>query len=251
MESQFDHWGISDHQRISGIDGKNDDLFDHMRGGVPPNMNEGELGCVLTHLNAVRFFVESTDLDEVLIMEDDLDMSTAEYWNFAWKDVRSRLPVNWDTCQFTIINPVGIRPRLHHRFINDWSAACYLISRHHASKILSIHGTERAWQIDQGVRPRAVSEDLILDSGKSYALPLFSYRLDLGSSVHEEHIDLYHRGSSNAINDFWKKHGSSQDVDSIMDLDEYVGRLPPEAYMQAQSPQEADSGQGPVDSSKT
>ena len=233
MTQQFEYWGIEDHFRFRGIDGQ-DDATDLLKGRVPDNMNPGEIGCVLSHLSAIKFFVEHTEYDEIIIMEDDVDMSTASHWDFTWKDVRRRLPINFDCFQMTIINPNGITLKLHHRFINDFSAACYLITRHHANKILKLHSRGDQWKIDQNIKPRAVSEDLILDSGKSYSSPLFNYRLDLGSAIHEEHIDVFHKDSRNALADFWQQQGQDQKIDDIMQLDEYVGRIPPAAYLNAQ-----------------
>ena len=107
----------------------------------------------------------------------------------------------------------------------------YLITRHHAEKILKLHNRGATWKIDQNIKPRAVSEDLILDSGKGYSTPLFNYRLDLGSAIHEEHIDIFHKDSRNALAEFWRQQGQDQKVDDIMELDEYCGRIPPQVYL--------------------
>jgi len=80
---------------------------------------------------------------------------------------------------------------------------------------------------------RAVSEDLVLDSGKGYATPLFNYRLDLGSAIHEEHIDIFHKNSRHALAEFWEHQGPDMKIEQIMELDEYAGRIPPAAYEQA------------------
>ena len=232
MEEHLQYWGIENHTRISGLDGKEDDPSSYLKGRVPDNMNSGEIGCVLTHLRALKHFVEETDYDEVIIMEDDVDLSPAQHWTFTWRDVRKKLPINFDTCQFTIINPNGIHLKLHHRFINDFSAACYIITRHHATKVLKCHQRGNLWKIDQNIRPRAVSEDLILDSGKGYALPILNYRLDMGSAIHEEHIDIFHKDSKQGLEEFWKLNGQDILLDQIMELDEYVGRIPPSVYQQ-------------------
>ena len=81
------------------------------------------------------------------------------------------------------------------------------------------------------ISPRAVSEDLILDSGKSYSTPLLNYRTDMGSSIHEEHIDIFHKGSNNALKEFWEYQAVDHTIDEIMELDEYVGRVPPSVYL--------------------
>ena len=91
MVEHLDYWGIKNHTRISGIDGKDDDPSSYLKGTVPDNMNSGEIGCVLTHLSALKYFVEETDHDEIIIMEDDVDLSPARHWTFTWKDVRKKL----------------------------------------------------------------------------------------------------------------------------------------------------------------
>ena len=239
MEDHLSYWGIKDHHRISGIDGE--EFEEYLKGTVPDQMNTGECACVMSHLSALKYFVEETDLDEVIIMEDDADLSTASSWTFNWKEVRKRLPINFDCLQLTIINPNGITLKLHHRFINDFSAACYLITRHHATKLLKLHGRGSQWKIDQNIRPRAVSEDLILDSGKSYATPLFNYRLDMGSAIHEEHIEIFHKNSNHALTDFWREQGADVKVTEVMQLDEYCGRIPPMVYIN-QGKEEAKNG---------
>ena len=239
MEDHLSYWGIKDHHRISGIDGE--EYEEYLKGTVPDQMNTGELACVMSHLSALKYFVEETDLDEVVIMEDDVDLSTASSWTFNWKEVRKRLPINFDCLQLTIINPNGITLKLHHRFINDFSAACYLITRHHATKLLKLHQRKTQWKLDQNIRPRAVSEDLILDSGKSYATPLFNYRLDMGSAIHEEHIEIFHKNSNHALTDFWRENGADVKIEEVMQLDEYCGRIPPVVYIN-QGKEEAKHG---------
>jgi len=232
MEEQLSYWGIVDHHRISGVDGV--EYEEYLKGTVPDNMNAGECACVMSHLNAIKYFVEETDLNEAMIMEDDIDLSPARHWTFTWKGIRKKMPVNFDTCQFTIINPNGIHMKIHHRFINDFSAACYIITRHHAEKILKLHSRGNFWKIDQNIKPRAVSEDLILDSGKGYAVPIFNYRLDMGSAIHEEHIDIFHKNSKEGLEEYWKLNGQDIIIEQLMELDEYVGRIPPAAYQQQQ-----------------
>lgn len=226
MESQFKDWGISDQLRIPAVDGMNADLEKHLSGGFPPHLIPSEAACVISHLEAIKFFLYETDLDEVLIMEDDLDFSLAKLWNFTWKEMRERLPVNWDTCQFTIINPMAIMIKLHQRFINDFSAACYLISRHHAAKLMRMHEEGKRWKLNLNILPRASSENVILDSGKSYAIPLFNYRMDLGSFIREEHLEKFHRVSSEGLNRAWQEQGPSFDIGNLMTLEAYSGRLP-------------------------
>ena len=56
MEEQFDYWQIKNHHRISGIDGA--EYESYLKGTVPPNMNDGEIACVMSHLSALKYYEE-------------------------------------------------------------------------------------------------------------------------------------------------------------------------------------------------
>ena len=229
METQFKYWEIEDHVRISGVDGRDGDVTDLLKGRIPDAMSMNEIGCCLSHLKAIRYFIEETDLQEVLILEDDISFETARYWQFTWSEMYSNLPYDYDTVQLTTINPAVVYVNLHPRFINDFSAAAYLITRHHAEKIYKFHIKGNKYKLDNGVIPRAVSEDTILHSGKGYCFPLFVYRLDLGSSIHPEHIDIFHRDSYNGILNFWTKESYELEggLERLMKWHPYEFGLPP------------------------
>ena len=65
MEEHLAYWQIENHHRITGIDGS-DDATDRLKGRVPDNMNPGEIGCVLTHLEAIKYFVNETPLTQLV-----------------------------------------------------------------------------------------------------------------------------------------------------------------------------------------
>lgn len=225
MEKQFDHWEIENHTRISGFDGRVDDVCGQLVGRAPDNMTTNEIGCCISHLKAIKHFYEETDDDYCLIFEDDVELEPAKKWNFCWKDFVAKLPHDWDCVQLSIICTGNIFVQLHHYFVNDFSAAAYLITRHHATKIMKNHIRKNKFKIDNGVKPRAVSEDLILGSGMTYSMPLFLYRLDLGSAIHPEHIDIFHRGSYEAIKEFWDTQGQVLKLDDLMNYDPYLNRI--------------------------
>ena len=225
METQFKYWEIENHTRISGFDGRVDDVCEHLSGIAPDNMSTSEIGCCMSHLKAIKKFYQETDDDYCLILEDDVSFDTVKYWNFSWKDFLSKLPYDWDCLQLTTICTGDIHVTLHHYFINDFSAAAYLITRHHAEKIIKNHVRGEKFKLDNGVNPRAVSEDTIFGSGKTYSIPLFLYRLDLGSAIHPEHIDIFHKGSHDALTNFWQHQGHEMSIEDFMRYDPYLGRI--------------------------
>ena len=79
--------------------------------------------------------------------------------------------------------------------------------------------------LDNGVKPRAVADDLIYNSGNTYAVPIFLYKVQLGSSIHPEHVDAIHKASYNALTNWWTQSGIDVDIDKLMNYDPYLGRV--------------------------
>ena len=225
MEQQFEYWQITNHTRISGFDGREDDVAYHLKGKVPDNITSGELGCCLSHIKAIKHFYEETNDDYCMIVEDDVSFDIARYWNFTWKEFFGLAPYDWDCLQLTTICTGDIHVKLHLKFINDFSAAVYLISRHHAAKIVRNHVRGSKFKLDNGVKPRAVSEDVILETGKTYTIPLFLYNLNFGSTIHQEHIGVFHKGPHDALLNWWQQSGASIDIRDHMNYDPYLGRI--------------------------
>jgi GR25 family glycosyltransferase involved in LPS biosynthesis len=227
MEDQFKYWEIENYTRISAYDGRDDDLSDILKGRYPDNMTSGEVGCVTSHLKAMKHWLETSDAPCVLMMEDDCDISTVKHWPFTWKDFYSKVPYDYDVVQLAIINPGAIHARLHKRFVNDFSTACYMITRHHAEKLIRLHCREDKYKLDQGSKPRAVADDLIYNSGNTYAIPLFLYKIALGSDIHDIHIDVFHRSSHDGLWQFWQNNAVDMKWNEFFDYDPFIGRLPP------------------------
>jgi len=228
MENQFKYWEINNYTRVSAYDGRGDnDLSEILKGRYPDLMSSGEVGCVTSHLKAIKMFLE-TDEPCALIMEDDCDISVAKHWQFSWKDFYSKVPYDYDVIQLAIINPASITVQLHRRYVNDFSTACYMITRHHAEKLIKLHCRGDKYKLDQGVKPRAVADDLIYNSGNTFAIPLFLYKIELGSDIHDIHIDVFHRTSYDGLWQFWKVDSTNiSDWDKIFTYDPYFNRIPP------------------------
>jgi GR25 family glycosyltransferase involved in LPS biosynthesis len=225
MENQFKHWGVENYTRISAYDGRDDDLSDIIKGRYPEDMTSGEIGCTTSHLKAIKHWLDTSDSPYAIIMEDDCDISTVFHWGFTWKDFYAKIPYDWDVVQLAIICTGALHVRIHKRFVNDFSTACYMITRHHAEKLIKYHVRGEKYKIDNGVKPRAVADDLIYNSGNTYSVPIFLYKLALGSSIHPEHVDMIHKASYDGLMGFWKETGCYWKVDELMQFDPYLGRI--------------------------
>ena len=221
MNSLFDFYEIPN-TRISAIDARgNNDVSDLLVGRFPELITQGELGCTMSHLKAIKYFYEQTDLDSIIICEDDIVFDTVPYWPFTWNGFMSQVPYDWDVLQCAITSTKNLRVNLHPRLINDFCAAFYVITRHHASKILRHHVRKDKFKLDQNLKPRATSEEIIYNSGKTYSIPLFTYRYDFESGIHQEHVEIFHKNNVNGITNFWKNESSEMQTEQLLNYDYY------------------------------
>ena len=225
VEDQFKYWEIENYTRVSAYDGRNDDLSDVISGRYPDNMTSGEIGCVTSHLKAIKHWYETTDSPYAIIMEDDVDLQLVKNWDFSWKDFYSLIPYDWDVVQLAIICTGPLHIKLHKRFVNNFSTAAYMINRHHAEKLLKFHIRGDKYKLDNGCRPRAVADDLVYNSGNTYSIPLLLYKIQLGSSIHPEHVDIFHKSSHDGLLEFWQQKGAELKIKELMDYDPYLGRI--------------------------
>ena len=230
MEEQFKYWGITDYTRISAYDGRDDDLSETISGRYPDQMSGGEIGCTTSHLKAMKHFIDNSDAPYAIMMEDDCDLDLVKFWNFTWDDFIAYLPYDFDVVQLAIICTGDIHVRLHKRFVNDFSTACYVITRHHAEKLIRMHCRggytgQQKYKLDNGCKPRPVADDLIYNSGNTFAIPLLLYKTELGSSIHPVHVDAFHTKNYEAQYNFWLTNGSNVDIKEYMDYDPYLGRI--------------------------
>lgn len=225
MENQFKYWEITNYERISAYDGREDDLSDIITGRYPTDMSSGEIGCTTSHLKALKHYLETSDSPYAIIMEDDCDLDIVRFWNFNWNDLIAHFPYDYDVVQIAVICTGDIHVRLHKRFVNDFSTACYVINRHHAEKLVRLHCRGDKYKLDQGMKPRAVADDLIYNSGNTFAIPLLMYKVEMGSSIHPEHVEIFHKGNHQALWNYWAQNGASIDIADYMNYDPYLGRI--------------------------
>ena len=228
MEAQLKYWQIENYTRISAYDGRGDrDLGHILKGTYPDGMSAGEVGCTTSHLKAMKEFLK-TDAPCAIMMEDDCDIGTVNHWPFTWKDFFCKIPYDYDVIQLAVINPAAIHLQMHKRFVNDFSTACYMITRRHAQKLIDLHVRGDRYKLDNGVKPRAVADDLIYNSGNTFAMPLFIYRIELGSSIHKDHVEVFHKSSYDGLWDFWRRQSVDiEDWNALFEYDPFFGRLPP------------------------
>ena len=228
MKDQLDYWQVTNYERISAFDGREDDLSEIISGRYPDAVSSGEVGCVTSHLKSIKHWYETTDTEYGIFMEDDCDFCSVKHWPFSWREFMARMPYDWDCLQIAIINPRRLIANIHPRYVDDFSTACFVVNRRYAEKLMHFHCRGDKFKLDNGVRPRAVADDLIYNAGRTYAIPLFLYKLELGSSIHPEHIDAIHKGNRESQFNWWLQEGVKYEIKDLMNYDPYLGRISPQ-----------------------
>ena len=228
MQSMCNYWELNP-TRVSAFDGRHGDLNHILEGSHDIGITSGEVGCVTSHLKAIKQWYETTDTPYAIFAEDDVSFDTARFWKFNWDEFMEKVPYDWDVIQLAIINPGVVYASMHARWVNDFSTACFMVTRHHAKKLIEHHCVGDKFRLDQGVKPRPVADDLIYNCGRTYAIPLFHYKIELGSSIHPDHIEVFHKGSHKGILDHWREQlAQMEDQSQLFNYDPYLGRIPPE-----------------------
>jgi GR25 family glycosyltransferase involved in LPS biosynthesis len=219
METQLGRYSIRG-TRISGYDGSAEDLTRHLTD--PDNrcgLRDAEIGATLSHLKAIEHFLDSSDDEYAIIAEDDLDLGICRFWDFDWDYAFQHLPFDWDIVQLAIIcRPEQMKPQIHLRHPQDWSAACYLISRHHAQKLVRLHCRNGRYKIDYRIAPKPFADVLVYCSGRAYSIPLFLPKLCFRSAIDQEHVEGLHTQSRTALYAWWSKHAGKIDQATLFKL---------------------------------
>jgi GR25 family glycosyltransferase involved in LPS biosynthesis len=224
MESQFKYWEIENYTRISAYDGRNDDLGDIIKGKYPDNVTTAEIGCLTSHLKAIKYWYDNSDSPYAIFMEDDC-LIISNYWNFTWQEFLSRVPYSWDGLQLSLIVTGDIHVTIHKHQMNEFSTACYAITRRYAKKLIDLHCRDGKYKLDQDIRPRAVADDVLYNAGVVFSVPLFLYNLKLGSTIHEDHVETFHRNSYEGLYNFWSQKGSELSVEQITNYNPYFNSV--------------------------
>ena len=61
----------------------------------------------------------------------------------------------------------------------------------------------------------------------TFAIPLLLYRIELGSDIHDIHVDVFHKSSHAGLWQFWRNQAADQDWDALFEFNAYYGTLPP------------------------
>ena len=222
--SQFKKYGVKDYEVIEAVDGRNSDLSDIIEGDYP-KLKSSEIGCITSHIKALKHWLDTSDSDYAIIMEDDFSFDTVDYWPFDWDYMKSKIPGGADIVQLIMIKNEPISFNLHKKekysksnnMIYEWSTACYLIKRSYAKKLVSLHYSDGKYILPSHGHTNQAADVVLYSLGNSYAMPLFTHMLDPKNSINSDHSDFHTKSKTN-IEYWWKNKSNRYKAEDLVNL---------------------------------
>jgi GR25 family glycosyltransferase involved in LPS biosynthesis len=202
-------------QRISAYDGKMDpkSVFDKFVINKKKTESNTEYACLLSHLESIRTFNESAH-DVALIFEDDCTLEFKKHWKKSVKEIMDNAPPDWEIIMLSYIY------NLEHKYLffdwktsdkeydintnNYYSSIAYLINKKGSNKLMQIYNNNK--YVLNTNSPSIAADIYIYQTLNTYVYkyPMFIYKTDNDSLIHEDHLSI-HIKSKNKIIENYKK----------------------------------------------
>lgn len=223
-KKEFSKYNITNYTVIEAIDGRNSDLSEIIDGKYP-NLKPSEIGCITSHIKTLKHWLDTSDSEYAIIMEDDFSFDTVQYWNWDWDYVIKNLPKNLDIVQLIMIKNDPVDFSLHKKekysikniMSYSWSTACYLIKRDYAKNIVKLHYKNGKYKLDSFGFKNQAADVILYNLGNAYSMPLFTHVLDIKNSINSNH-GRFHMNSKNNIDLWWKNNSSKYDKEDFFDI---------------------------------
>lgn len=201
----FSKYGVSNYNFVEGIDGSKEDLYTLINNLDDLTVSKNEISCGMSHLKAIGQWLETSDSEYAIIMEDDVSFKTVDFWNFSWNDFYTSVNKKYDILQLAITNNYTINTRLHLREALDWCAAIYLIKRPFAEKLVKKYLVDSKYTFSTS-RLESVPEGVVYTGSTCYSIPLFTYTTQFESSLNQDHVETIHARSKKQTMDYWQNN---------------------------------------------
>jgi GR25 family glycosyltransferase involved in LPS biosynthesis len=205
IEDHFKKYGVSEYIFIDAIDGSKEDLNEYINNLDKLTVSNNEISCGMSHLKAISQWLETSDSEYAIIMEDDVSLETTDFWNFNWKDFFNSVDKKYDILQLAITNNFTTNTRLHLREYLDWCAAVYLIKRSYAEKLVNKYDQDGKYTFSTN-RFLSVPEGVVYTGSLCYSIPLFTYTTQFESALNQEHVNTIHTSSRNQTLSYWQQN---------------------------------------------
>jgi GR25 family glycosyltransferase involved in LPS biosynthesis len=176
--------------RVKAVDGKTEKtaMFNKYNITRQKYTSDVEYACLLSHLESIRQFAESTYTGVALILEDDITLEYRQFWNKTVSQIIKRAPANWDIIQLCYINTDLSKIPKEDFSDKQYSTAAYIINKNSAVRFINQIYYNGKYRLDN--TPAHVADVYIYTKLKTYTYkyPMFIYKMENTSTIHADHL---------------------------------------------------------------
>lgn len=171
-------------------------------------IHKNSYGPTTSHILTNKYWTENTNYDYVLVLEDDVDISLIDLWNFSWDDLYRNIPEDWDCVQLSVMREFPDRDlefRIRERYNHDFGCQAYLVKRHYAEEMAARYYRANGFHLElpaSNIRLKSdfvdylvlfpIVEHVVFETiGKVYSIPLFFEDLKNTITTHDQNIEDY------------------------------------------------------------
>jgi hypothetical protein len=207
LQEQFDQYGVTCSYIVST---KEDDKANKVTGKYIDSLSPRSVNVVVSHLKAIRHWVNESNSPYAIFVEDDVSLKTVDYWNFNWTEFMKTLPEDWDCVQLGCINAQISDLRLRKREGDIWSAMAYMLRRDYAKRLINLYCPNGSFNLeipDTNIQPHI--ENLLYHTGNTYFIPALVENIDFKTTL-DDRVDVekheeVHKNSHDSIMELWKQ----------------------------------------------
>jgi len=223
MEEQLQRYGIT--KSSSYITERFTDIKDNIiYHGKFAHEVTSQLGSIISQLNLMRNWYNSTNEEYAIFCEDDASFESIDYWSFTWNEFMQHLPNDWECVQLVrMISP--FTPNSDDLSKIDlragrWWGTHSLMRRSYVEKLLKktcIGFNEYNLYVDE-IHTPWIENLLYLNVGMLYNIPMIVESDKFTTVFHnkEQQADLSQFQSHQAVRELWRTQGPTLTVQEIM-----------------------------------
>ena len=223
-KKEFKKYDITDYTVIDAVDGRKDDLSGIIVGKYP-KLKSSEIGCLASHIKALKHWLDNSNSEYAIIMEDDFSFDTVDNWSWDWDFVVNNIPKDAEIVQFIMIQNQPIKFNMHKKekfrdeikMTYSWSTACYLIKRNYAKALVKEHYIDGKYKFNNYGFNNQAADVILYNLGTAYSMPIFTHTVDSKSAINLSH-EGFHTKSRNHINSWWKENKKKYTKEELFDI---------------------------------
>jgi hypothetical protein len=165
-----------------------------------------ETAACMSHLKAIKHWLDTSDTEYAIFAEDDLSMDTVQYWPWTWQEFLDAIYFDYDVLQLCLTQFGQKNVKMHKRFRTDYSAGLYILKRSHAQSVIKRMIIDEKYNVNIDRNDVIVDHSVIMgNTDRAYACGLFTYDVSTPSDINPSGVRL-HTKSRESVLQYWKQN---------------------------------------------